>query len=73
MEEIYNLVGKRIREERKKLNITQEHLAESTNLSSAFIGQIERGHIREFLDTRTWIDKYILVFNRMVEHCPELA
>lgn len=51
MEEIYTLIGKRIKEERKKLKITQERLAELTNLSVAFIGQIERGHNRASLVT----------------------
>ncbi len=36
-------LGKRIREERLKLNLTQEQLAEEVNLSTAYIGQIERG------------------------------
>ena len=36
-------LGKRIREERLKLNLTQERLAEDVNLSTAYIGQIERG------------------------------
>lgn len=35
--------GKRIREERLKLGLTQERLAEDVNLSTAYIGQIERG------------------------------
>ena len=35
--------GRRIREERKKLNLTQEKLAEDVNLSTAYIGQIESG------------------------------
>jgi len=51
MEEIYTLVGKRIKEERKRLNITQEDLADKTNLSVAFIGQIERGVNRASLTT----------------------
>ena len=36
-------LGKRIREERLKLNLTQERLSEDVNLSTAYIGQIERG------------------------------
>lgn len=36
-------LGKRIREERLKLNLTQERLAEDVKLSTAYIGQIERG------------------------------
>ncbi|MFN3966310.1 MAG: helix-turn-helix domain-containing protein [Endomicrobiia bacterium] len=51
MEEIYKLVGRRIRQERLRLNITQERLAELTNLSVAFIGQIERGDNRASLVT----------------------
>ena len=35
--------GKRIREERLKLGLTQGRLAEDVNLSTAYIGQIERG------------------------------
>ncbi|MEX1029121.1 MAG: helix-turn-helix transcriptional regulator [Paenibacillaceae bacterium] len=37
------LLGKRIRMERNKLNMTQETLAEKVDLSDAYIGQIERG------------------------------
>ena len=37
------VLGKRIREERLKLNLTQEVLAEDVNLTTAYIGQIERG------------------------------
>ena len=37
------LLGKRIREERQKLNITQEVLAEKVELTTAYIGQVERG------------------------------
>ncbi len=36
-------LGKRIREERKKLNLTQEKLAELVNVSTTYIGFIERG------------------------------
>jgi len=51
MEEIYKLVGNRIRQERLRLNMTQERLAELTDLSVAFIGQIERGDNRASLVT----------------------
>lgn len=37
------MLGRRIREERQKLNITQETLAEAVDLTTAFIGQVERG------------------------------
>lgn len=36
-------VGRRIREERKKLGLSQEELAELVELSNYYIGQLERG------------------------------
>lgn len=36
-------LGKRIRQERKKSNLTQEQLAELVNVSATYIGFIERG------------------------------
>lgn len=36
-------VGRRLREERIRLNLTQEKIAEDVNLSMAYYGQIERG------------------------------
>lgn len=47
----YELLGKRIREERKRLKLTQEKLAERIDLSEAYIGQIERGERILSLDT----------------------
>lgn len=44
-------LGKRIREERQKLNLTQEKLAEDINVSSNYIGLIERGERTATLDT----------------------
>lgn len=38
----HNLLGKRIREERVRRHLTQEKLAEEVQLSTAYIGQIER-------------------------------
>ena len=46
----HQALGKRIREERLKLNLTQEKLAEDVNLSTAYIGQIERGERSLTLD-----------------------
>lgn len=48
---IYNLLGKRIREERIKLNLTQEQLAEKVDISTSYVGQIERGERNISLDT----------------------
>lgn len=39
----YVFLGKRIREERLRLNLTQEKLAEACGISTAYLGQIERG------------------------------
>jgi transcriptional regulator with XRE-family HTH domain len=39
----YKCLGKRIREERNKLRMTQNKLAEAINKSESFVGQIERG------------------------------
>lgn len=36
-------LGKRIREERQKLHLTQEQLAEKINVSTTYIGLVERG------------------------------
>lgn len=46
----YSFLGKRIREERLRLNLTQEHLAEDINISTAYLGQIERGERHITLD-----------------------
>lgn len=39
----YLSLGKRIKEERLKLNLTQEKLAEMVDISATYLGQIERG------------------------------
>lgn len=52
-------LGKRIREERLKLNLTQERLAEDVDLSTAYIGQIERG------ERSLTLDNLIAVANRL--------
>jgi len=51
METIYRSIGNRIRVERKRLKLTQEELAEKANISSNFLGHIERGTKRPTLDT----------------------
>ena len=52
-------LGRRIREERLKLNLTQEKLAEDVNLSMAYIGQIERG------ERSLTLDNLVVVANRL--------
>lgn len=51
MENIYALLGQKIRHERLKTGLTQSQLAEKTDLSTAFVGQIERGHNKASLET----------------------
>jgi len=46
----YIELGRRLREERHKLKLTQETLAEKVEVSDAYIGQIERGERHLTLD-----------------------
>lgn len=55
----YTLLGKRIREERLRLNLTQEKLSEDINISTAYLGQIERG------ERNVTLDKLIPLANRL--------
>ena len=55
----YSFLGKRIREERLRLNLTQEKLAEDINISTAYLGQIERG------ERQVTLDKLISLSNRL--------
>lgn len=47
----YVALGKRIKEERLILNLTQEQLAEYVDISASYMGQIERGERKVTLDT----------------------
>lgn len=47
----YELLGSRLKQERLKMNLTQEKLAEKVEVSHAYIGQIERGERSLTLDT----------------------
>ena len=47
----YKRLGERIREERLKLNLTQEKLAEDIDISDTYMGAIERGERSLTLDT----------------------
>jgi transcriptional regulator with XRE-family HTH domain len=51
MENIYRTVGKRVREERRRLKLTQEELAEKADISANFLGHIERGTKKPTLNT----------------------
>jgi len=43
MEDIYQHIGRRVREERRRRGWTQEQLAEKADSHLSFIGQLERG------------------------------
>lgn len=47
----YKKLGKRIREERRHLNLTQAQLAEAIDISDTYMGAIERGERSLTLDT----------------------
>ena len=47
----YKRLGTRIREERKRLNLTQAQLAEAIDISDTYMGAIERGERSLTLDT----------------------
>lgn len=47
----YKKLGGRIREERKRLNLTQARLAEDIDISDTYMGSIERGERSLTLDT----------------------
>lgn len=47
----YDALGRRLRQERHKMNWTQEKLAEKVEVSDAYIGQIERGERSLSLET----------------------
>lgn len=53
------IIGKRIREERQRLHLTQERLAEDVDLTTAYIGQVERG------ERNLTIENLIKVANRL--------
>ena len=53
------MVGRRIREERLKLKLTQEKLAEDVELTTAYIGQVERG------ERNLTLENLIKVANRL--------
>ncbi len=47
----YKRLGKRIREERQRLSLTQAELAEAIDISDTYMGAIERGERSLTLDT----------------------
>ena len=50
MADTNKLLGKRIRALRKKNGLSQEQLAERVNMSSKYLGEIERGQVNFSID-----------------------
>lgn len=48
---LYKFLGENIRQSRLKLNLTQEQLAEKVDISTSYMGRIERGERSLPLDT----------------------
>ncbi len=57
----YKALGEKIRAERLKLHFTQEKLAERVSISTAYVGQIERGERSLTLDKLVLIAKELNV------------
>ncbi len=55
----YKQIGQRVKNERIKRNMSREKLAEVLELSSVYIGQIERGERKMSLDTLASISGYL--------------
>ena len=53
------MLGKRIRKERLRLNLPQEQLSEDIEISTAYLGQIERG------ERSLTLDKLVKLANRL--------
>ena len=49
-QKIYSIIGKRIKEERKNLNLTQEEFAAKVNMSYKFLSRIESSAEKPSLD-----------------------
>ena len=60
MENLYILIGKRIKEVRIKLDLTQEELADKAELHPSYIGQVERGSKKVSIQT---LDKITRALN----------
>lgn len=59
MQELYTTLGKRIAMYRKQKNLSQEYLAELTNLHRNYIGNIERGEKHATIESLYKISKVL--------------
>ena len=70
----YISLGKRIKEERLKLHLTQEKLAEHVDIPTSYMGQIERGERNVTLDTLVRIANRLDVsIDYLLKDSPDLA
>jgi transcriptional regulator with XRE-family HTH domain len=68
----YKQIGKRIRSEREGLGLTRERFAELLELSTNFVGQIERGEKKMSLETLTNISVCLHVsLDYLIKGTPE--
>lgn len=56
----YRLMGQKIRKHRRALSLTQEQLAEKIDVSTSFVGHIERGTRKASLET---LEKLCIALN----------
>ena len=57
----YKYLGKRIRDRRKELRISQEKLAETVEVTTSYIGQIERAERKLSIETLIRISNALFV------------
>lgn len=55
----YTKIGKRIKNKRMELKITQEQMADELSLSTFYISKIENGKATATLDTLAYISQYL--------------
>ena len=69
----YTALGKRIRERRIALSLTQEQLAETADISFAFVGHIERGTRKMSVSTLLALARALdcSVDYLLDHHCPK--
>ncbi|AJG96780.1 transcriptional regulator [Clostridium beijerinckii] len=62
---IYKILGENIKRERLKLNLTQDQLSEKLDISTSYLGRIERGERNLPLDTLIRISN---IFNVSIDY-----
>lgn len=71
----YVLLGRRIKERRKKLKITQEQLATQMNISTAYMSQLETGkapiNLNRLAQFRFYCKRISTIFHRSVHYLIE--